>query len=93
MIICSVCVELYIYEANSLKDKRHVIKSIIERIKSRYNVSIAETKYLDKWNRSVICSAAVSNSKKHAEEIIEKVVGFIDNDVRVEVIKYDIDII
>ncbi len=42
MIVGTCMVKLKIYEANSLKDKRHVVKSIIGRLQSRFNVSIAE---------------------------------------------------
>ena len=42
MIIGACTIKLIIYESNSLKDKRHVIKSIIGKIQSRFNVSIAE---------------------------------------------------
>ncbi len=92
MIICSVDIEIIIYEVNSLKEKRHVLKSIIERIKSRYNVSIAEIEYQDKWNRSVIAAVVVSNSKKHAENTINKVIGFIDNDPRAEITNYNVEV-
>ena len=42
MIIGACRIKVHIFESNSLKDKRHVIKSLIERLKSRYNISIAE---------------------------------------------------
>lgn len=86
MIVGTCEIELIIYEANSLKEKRHVIKSIIERIKSRFNASAAEVDYNDLWNRSVIGVAVVSNKKSLCESMILKIIDFIDNDERVEII-------
>ena len=54
MIIGACLVKLKIYESNSLKDKRHVVKSIIGRIQSRFNVSIAEIDENDNWQISII---------------------------------------
>lgn len=86
MIVATCEIEVIIFESNSLKEKRHVIKSIIERIKSRFNVSAAEVDYLDLWNRSVIGVSIVSNSKTICESSVARIVEFIDNDGRVEII-------
>ncbi len=86
MIVGTCEIELIIYEANSLKEKRHVIKSIIERIKPRFNASAAEIDYNDLWNRSVIGVAVVSNKKSLCESMLLKIIDFIDNDNRVEII-------
>lgn len=93
MIVGSCKLEIIIYESFSLKAKRHVIKSIIERLKSRFNISIAEVGENDKWQKSVIGFAAVSNSKKHADEVINKVINFIDEDERVEITNIDIELL
>ena len=61
MIVCSCEIEILIYEANSLKEKRHVVKSLIERIKSKFNASVAEVGYNELWNRSMLGIAVVSN--------------------------------
>lgn len=86
-------IEILIYNSNSLKDKRQVIKSIIGRIKSRYNVSISEIEYHDKWNRSCIGVVTISNSNELSENTINKVVNFIDNDPRIEIINYNMEIL
>ncbi|MFO7886961.1 MAG: DUF503 domain-containing protein [Eubacteriales bacterium] len=87
----SVCqVEIYIYESNCLKDKRRILKSIIDRLKSKYNITIAETDYNEKWNRSVITFAAVSNSGKFSDKVIYKVLRIIENDDRIEVTKNEL---
>jgi len=92
MIIGSCTVELIIYGANSLKEKRHVIKSIIGKIKSRYNVSIAEVDLNEKWRKSLIGFACVTNNTKHANEMISKVLNFIERNTSVEIINEDIEI-
>ena len=89
--ICSV--KLKIYESNSLKDKRHIIKSIIGRIQSRFNVSIAEIDLNNNWQMSIIGFSCVTNNTKHANQIISNVLKFIDGDQRVEMIDYDIEIL
>jgi hypothetical protein len=86
MIVCSCEIEILIYESNSLKEKRHVIKSIIERIKSKFNASVAEVGYNELWNRSLIGIAVVSNNKNLCDASISKIITFIDNDERVEIL-------
>lgn len=93
MIIGSCVLELMIYEANSLKDKRQVIKSILERIKSRYNVSIAEIDLNDVWRSAVIGIACVSNNTVHAKKMLSNVTKFIERDGRVEITHYDVEIL
>lgn len=92
MIVGTCEIELIIYEANSLKEKRHVIKSIIERIKTRFNASAAEVGYNDLWNRSIIGVAVVSNKKVLCESMISKIIDFIDNDERVEIINRYVEV-
>lgn len=92
MIVGTCEIELIIYEANSLKEKRHVIKSIIERIKTRFNASAAEVGYNDLWNRSIIGVAVVSNKKVLCESMISKIIDFVDNDDRVEIISRYVEV-
>ena len=93
MIIGTCSIKLVIYESNSLKDKRQVIKSIIERIRSRYNVSIAEVDLNHSWRTSLIGFACVTNDTGHANQIISNVINFIDNDGRVEIVEHKMEIL
>lgn len=78
--------ELILMEANSLKEKRQVIKSIIERLQGRFNISIAETGFQDSLRRAEIGMAVVSNETVHLERIIGKVINFVEQDARVQII-------
>lgn len=93
MIIGSCVVELVIYDANSLKDKRQVVKSIIGKLQSRFNISVAEVGLNDTWRNAVIGFACVTNDTSHANKVISNVLKFIDNDSRAEIINQDIEIL
>ncbi len=93
-MLVGICeIELLIYESYSLKEKRSTVKSIINRLKHKYNISIAEVDLLDQLNRSAIGFSIVSNDKRYIEEVISKVINFIDNDSRVEILNENYEII
>ncbi len=93
MIIGSCEIELALFGVNSLKEKRQIIKSLIGRIQSRFNVSIAEVCLNDVWRSSKIGFACVTSSTKHADQIINNVIKFVERDNRVEIINCDIEIL
>lgn len=92
-MVVGVCrITLHIGEPNSLKEKRHILKSLLERLKSRFNVSAAETGLNDKWQAAEIGIACVSNDRAQVDSIIGNVLNFIENDVRVEVVGLNTEI-
>lgn len=93
MIIGACRLKVHIFESYSLKDKRQVIKSLLERLKSRYNISIAEIDDLDSWQSALIGFACVSNQTKHVQSVITNVIRFIDNDGRLEITAQEIEIL
>ena len=93
MIIGSCSLKINIFESNSLKEKRHIIKSIIGKLQSRFNISIAEVDLNDSWQSSVIGFACVSNDSKHINQVISNVINFIDNDSRVEIVDVNIELL
>lgn len=93
LIIASCTLKLIIYEAHSLKEKRQVIKSLMGRLASRYNISIAEIGLNESWQTSLIGFACVTNSTDYGNEIVSKVINFIDGDTRVEILDHYIELI
>jgi len=77
----------------SLKDKRQVIRSLIEVIRRKFNVSIAEIGDLDLWRRSVIGVACVSNDGAHANRVLDKLLDHIESRPDVEVAHVDLEIL
>ncbi len=85
--------DLILYEVASLKEKRQVVRSLIERLRSRFNISIGEIGNLDMWNKTSIGFSLVGNDPGFINSGISKVLDFIDGDYRLEIIKQDIEII
>jgi uncharacterized protein YlxP (DUF503 family) len=81
-------------ENGSLKDKRRVLKSITSRVANKFNVSVAEVDDNDLWQVATIGISCVSNDKRHANEVLSKVVDYIVNArLEVEVLDYNIEIL
>lgn len=85
-------IELYIPESGSLKSKRFVLKSLKTKIRNKFNVSVAEIENNDKWQRSSLGVATVSNERKIVDSTLNQVINFIESDFRVEVIDHTIEI-
>jgi uncharacterized protein YlxP (DUF503 family) len=87
-------VSLRIPENMDLKGKRMVLKSIIGRVKSRFDVAVAEVDDNDSWQSAAIGICCISNDKRHSNEVLSKVVHFIEaGRFDVEFLDYSIEII
>lgn len=86
MVIGACKVVLRIDGAFPLKDKRRTLKSLLERIKSRFNVSAAEIDNNDIWNSAVIGIACVSNDAGYADGLIQSIINFLESDPRIEML-------
>ncbi|MBC2323543.1 DUF503 domain-containing protein [Listeria booriae] len=62
----------------TLKEKRAIIKRVLTRAGQKFNISIAEIGFQDKWQRSLIGFAVVSESHTHAEKVADAVLAFLD---------------
>jgi uncharacterized protein YlxP (DUF503 family) len=77
-------VECLIYDAQSLKEKRSVLKRVMARIRNQFNVSIAETDYQNVWQRTTIKIVTVASSKVIAEQEFQKTLTLIDSFPEIE---------
>lgn len=78
MIIGTAKITLFLPENYSLKDKRQDVKSILARTINQFHVAAAEVGENDNWQRAVLGIACVSTDVRHANEIVSKVVNFIE---------------
>lgn len=64
--------ELHLEGCRSLKDKRHILKSLKDRLHRQFNVSVAETDHNDLWQRAELTACVVSNARAHAEDVLRQ---------------------
>ncbi len=72
-------ITLDIPAAGSLKAKRQVLRRVTDRVKAKFNVSVAEVEDNDVWNRAVVALSVVGNDKRHVNEMLDKVMQFVDD--------------
>ncbi len=89
--LCTI--ELFIPESGSLKGKRQVIKSIKDRIRQKFNVSVAEIEDHDLWQKAVFGIACVGNDKKYINSVLDKIIDLIEKEHSVELLKYNIEFV
>ncbi len=86
-------IRLRLPENLELKGKRRVLKSIIAQIRNKFNVSIAEVEEQDAWQLAILGVSCVSNSNQFSNEVLSRVVNFIDNGrFDIEMLDYEIEI-
>lgn len=71
--------ELHIQHAQSLKDKRQVLRSLKDRLRAKFNVAVAELEHHDTWQRSVVGVVTLSNEEHQVEESLQHVLAEADN--------------
>ncbi len=95
MVVGIGIIELMIHNSSSLKAKRQVVKSILGKVRSKFDLSIAEVGEQDKWQRCTIGFAVVSSDGGHAHTMLETITNYVENlylaeiiDSRIEIIHY-----
>ena len=86
-------VELHLPDVGSLKGKRHALKGLKERVRARYEVSVAEVAHHDLWQRATLAIAYVSHDARHANEVVSKAIDFIEEHVEGQIIDSSVEII
>jgi len=94
MVIGLLKIELYMESSRSLKDKRRIIKSLIQKLKSKYsNLSVSEIELLNNWKKSIIAIVTVSNEITYINSVLDKVLNYIIEGYSYQVVKSDIEIL
>lgn len=93
-MVIGICrLDMHLPENGSLKGKRKVIKSIIDRVRDKFNVSIGEVDGHDLWQRAQLGIAAVGNDRRVVNSALDKIAAFIESLGLAEVLEIKIEII
>ncbi len=78
--------ELHLFECQSLKDKRRIVKSLKDRLAGRFAVCAAEVAYQELWQRAALAAAIVTSERRHAEEVLAACDRLVQSEVRAMVV-------
>jgi uncharacterized protein len=87
--VAALEIEIHISQSRSLKDKRQVIRHLLDTSRRRYGVAAAEVEYQDLWQRAGLAFAAVASDAGHVESILDSVERFVWSHPEIEVSRAD----
>ena len=90
MFTLSARLSFYIAESNSLKDKRHIRRSLIEKTRHKFNAAIAEIDTHDSHKQLTIGIAVVSGDGKHRENSIDEIIRYMEKNTSAELLSVDV---
>jgi uncharacterized protein YlxP (DUF503 family) len=92
VVVGMLKVTMIIPENASLKGKRKVVKSLLGRIRSRYNVAAAEVAGNDLWQRAELGLAVVGNDRRFVNSVLDKLLDYMERETEAEVVDAKMDI-
>ena len=90
MLVAMCRFDLRIPGSNSLKEKRHVLKTLTASLRSRFNIAVAEVDHQDLWQRATIGVSAVASEGYHLRRVMHEVERHIDTFPAIEVLSSDL---
>ncbi|MBW2609279.1 MAG: DUF503 domain-containing protein [Deltaproteobacteria bacterium] len=93
MVVGTMRIELHLHDNRSLKGKRKVVKSMVGKVKHRFNVAIAETGSNDKWQKIELGVSAVGNDRRHVDSSLTNVLAFLESLYLAEIVDSKIEIL
>jgi len=92
MVVGTLKIEFQLPENRSLKGKRKVVRSMVDKVKSRFNVAIAEVGSNDKWQKIELGLCAVGNDRRHIDSSLNHILSFLDSLYLAQIVKTEMEI-
>jgi uncharacterized protein YlxP (DUF503 family) len=93
MVVGLCTIELFIPGSLSLKDKRQVIHGLKDRLRGKFNHSVAEVDGQDLWQKAILGMACVSNESGHVNQVLEQALNLIKSMPAVEVVRTQLELL
>ncbi len=93
MVVGTLKIELHLHDNRSLKGKRKIVRSMVDKVKHRFNVAIAEIGSNDKWQRIELGVSTVGNDRRHLDASLTNILAFLDSMYLAEIVDSRIEII
>ena len=85
-MVAGARIELFLPACHNLKEKRAIVKSLIGKLRSKFNLSVAEVAYQEQWQRTVVGIAAVANEVSFLQKELQAAIRLVENHPGVELI-------
>ena len=92
MHVGTLTIVVHLHDTGSLKDKRQIIKSLIETTRQKFNISMSEVDDLDLWRRATLGVACVANDAQHVNRVLDKVLDTLESNPCIDVGEVEMDI-
>jgi len=92
MLVGLYQIELFIPDSGSLKSKRFVLKSLKDKIRAKFNVSVAEVEDNELWQRAVLGVAMVSNERKFIDQVMTQIFNLVEQDDYVQITNQQLEV-
>ena len=85
MHLGTLTIVIHLHATESLKDKRQIVKSLIETTRQKFNISMAEVDDLDLWRRATLGVACVANDSQYVNRVLDKVLDTLESNPAIDV--------
>jgi uncharacterized protein YlxP (DUF503 family) len=92
MVVGTLKIEFHLSENRSLKGKRKVVRSMVDKVKSRFNVAIAEVGANDKWQKIELGVCTVGNDRRYVDSSLNHILDFLDSLYVAQIVNTEMEI-
>ena len=93
MVVGTLKIELHLHDNHSLKGKRKVVRSMVDKVKHRFNAAIAEVGSNDNWQRIELGITTVGNDRRHIESSLGNILAFLESLYLAEIVNTESEIL
>jgi uncharacterized protein YlxP (DUF503 family) len=93
MVVGTIIIELHLHDNHSLKGKRKIVRSMVDKVKHKFNVAIAEVGSNDKWQKIELGVSTVGNDRRHVDSSLAEVLSFLESLYLAEIINTKTEIL
>lgn len=93
MIVGLLTLDLLLEQSDSLKAKRRIVRSLYDKIRRKFNVSVAEVDHQNLWRRATLAVAYVSTDTRQVNRVLSTIVQFVEGQRTVVLVDYEMEIV
>ena len=92
MVVGTLRIEFLLSDNRSLKGKRKIVRSMVDKVRNKFNMSIAEVGSNDRWQKIELGVSAVGNDRRHIDSSLNSVLRFLDSLCLAQIVDTEMEI-